>query len=187
MSTAGLAEPAVAPIRMPAAAWSATALIALIVTGLTAWRLQGDTAVFACCYFAAVGVVLTAIDIAVMRLPDFLTLPSYPVMLVALAWVALGVGDGRPLQRAIEAAIAMLGLFMLLHLSVGAGLGDVKLAGLIGLLLGYFGWIVLFHGLFAASLLSMLWAAARRARGGRGGTIPLGPALVAGTLTVLLI
>jgi leader peptidase (prepilin peptidase)/N-methyltransferase len=72
-------------VRLPMVAWLATALVAVAATTACALRLNENPAVFACCYFAAVGTVLSAIDIAVMRLPDALTLPSYPVLLIALA------------------------------------------------------------------------------------------------------
>jgi leader peptidase (prepilin peptidase)/N-methyltransferase len=144
-------------------AWLATALVAVAATTACALRLNENPAVFACCYFAAVGTVLSAIDIAVMRLPDALTLPSYPVLLIALAWSSSTTGDTRSLYRGVEAAIIVLVVFVTQHLAAGVGLGDVKLAGLVGLLLGYLGWIVLFRGLFIACLIGAGWAAGHRA------------------------
>ena len=155
-----MATSAPRPVRLPAAAWAATEMVAVAATALCALRLNESPAVFACCYFAAIGTVLSAIDIAVMRLPDALTLPSYPVLLVALAWSSSTTNDTQRLYRGVEAAVIVLAAFAMQHLAAGVGLGDVKLAGLVGLLLGYLGWIVLFRGLFAACLIGAVWAAA---------------------------
>ncbi|WP_194891967.1 prepilin peptidase [Catenulispora pinisilvae] len=174
------------PIRMTTWAWIATGVIAATASIVCAMRIYPDPAMPACCYFAAVGTVLSAIDVAVMRLPDFLTLPSYPALLLALAWASSTADDTQPLFRGVEAAVVVLAAFAVQHLTIGVGLGDVKLAGLIGLLLGYFGWTVLFQGLFVGCTIGALWAAALRLRGSRDGYVPLGPALVVGTLVAVL-
>ena len=62
------------------------------------------------------------------------------------------------------------------------GFGDVKLLGLLGLLLGWFGWGVLlagvFLGLLAGAVLSLVLLAARRA--GWRTALPFGPPLLTG-------
>lgn len=63
----------------------------------------------------------------------------------------------------------------------------MKLAGLVGMLLGYFGWTVLFQGLFVTSMIGAGWAAVLRWRRGERGYIPFGPALVAGALLAVLL
>lgn len=162
------------------------ALIATLVTTLCAVRLRTDPAVYACCYFSAVGSVLGVIDIAIMRLPDIITLPSYPVLLVMLAAATAGGNDEASLQRSIEAAVVLLTAFAVLCLVSDTGLGDLKLAGLVGLVLGYFGWHKVFHGLLLGFTLGACWVAGRRLRGATTRRLPLGPFLVAGALAVLL-
>lgn len=174
------------PIRRTFGAWAATASLAAVITLVCAMRMPSDPAVIACCYFSAAGTVMSAIDIRVARLPDLLTLPSYPVMFLALAWASSVTGDVRPLYRGIEAAAILLAVFLIQNLTVGVGLGDVKLAGLIGMLLGYFGWTTLFQGLFLASMIGAGWAVVKRLRGGGDGYIPFGPALIAGALFSVL-
>src|SRR5699024_1412836 len=91
----------------------------------------------------AVGLaLLVTADLAVHRLPDRLTLPT-AVWLVC-CWLALCVA-GAPwtsLGRALLAGAALGVGFLLLCLLTpgGIGLGDAKLAAVLGLLLGWFGW-----------------------------------------------
>ncbi|MEY9889255.1 leader peptidase (prepilin peptidase)/N-methyltransferase [Catenulispora sp. MAP5-51] len=167
-------------------AWAATVSLAAVITLVCAMRMASDPAVFACCYFSAAGTVMSVMDIKVMRLPDFMTLPSYPVMLVALAWASSQIGEARSLYRAAGAAAILLALFGVLHLTAGVGLGDVKLVGLIGMLLGFQGWTVVLRGLFLACMIAAGWAAAMRVQARRDAHIPMGPALVAGTLLALM-
>jgi leader peptidase (prepilin peptidase)/N-methyltransferase len=71
----------------------------------------------------------------------------------------------------------------------GLGFGDVKLLGLLGLLLGWAGWGVLltgvFLGLVVGALVSLMLLATRRA--GWRTAIPFGPPLLAGAVGALLL
>jgi leader peptidase (prepilin peptidase)/N-methyltransferase len=138
-------------------------------------------------WLAAVGVTLAVIDLDCLRLPDRLTLPSYPVGLVLLALPA----DWPALLRAVLAAVAAGGAALLLALiapSGGFGLGDVKLLGLLGLFLGWLGWGVLVVGVFAGFVLGALVAlgmlASRRA--GLRDHLAFGPWLIAGALVAVV-
>ncbi len=69
----------------------------------------------------------------------------------------------------------------------GLGFGDVKLLGLLGLLLGWLGWGVLltgvFLGLLTGAVVSLGLLATRRA--GWRTAIPFGPPLLAGAVVAL--
>ena len=71
----------------------------------------------------------------------------------------------------------------------GMGFGDVKLAGVLGLYLGYLGWSHVFAGTFAAFLLGGLWSLgiliARR--GTLRSAIPFGPFMLAGAAAAMLL
>jgi leader peptidase (prepilin peptidase)/N-methyltransferase len=137
-------------------------------------------------YLAAIGVALAMIDFDHHRLPDVLTLPSYPVGLALLAIPAL-TGDGHtPYLRAVVGLAALFGFYALLWVVYpsGMGLGDVKLAGVLGLYLGWLGWEQLAVGAFAAFLFGgvvgigvILFAG-----GGRKTKVPFGPFMLLGTL-----
>lgn len=143
-------------------------------------------------YLVLVCVALAAVDIEEHRLPDVLTLPSYPIALALLGLAAAFDEDGR--QHFLTALIGMVGLwlvYLLLHLinPAGMGWGDVKLAGVLGAYLGWFGldaWItgtflgVMSGGLFAVTLLALQKVTAKT-------PIPFGPFLIGGALASLLL
>lgn len=137
-------------------------------------------------YLAAVAVALALIDLDHHRLPDALVLPSYLVgaALLALAsWNPGGASDWAALLRAAIGGAALLVFYFAAALAypAGMGLGDVKLAGVLGLYLAWFGWGAFAVGAFGAFLLGGLFSvgliAARRA--GRKSGIPFGPWMLA--------
>jgi leader peptidase (prepilin peptidase)/N-methyltransferase len=69
----------------------------------------------------------------------------------------------------------------------GMGMGDVKLAGLVGGVLAYMSWAALVIGAFAGFLLGALVGGALLAtrRAGRKTAIPFGPFMIAGALLAL--
>lgn len=142
-------------------------------------------------YFAAVSVALAIIDVRIHRLPDRIVLPSYVVAGVLLTAGAAVLGDGGALVRAGCGMLAMFVFYLVLRLVSPAGMGggDVKLAGLIGLFLGWIGWAALIVGALAGFVLGGLWATAlvvgRRA--GRRTAIPFGPWMILGGWVGILI
>jgi leader peptidase (prepilin peptidase)/N-methyltransferase len=123
------------------------------------------------------------IDLDVRRLPNRIVLPSYPVG--ALLLVAAG-GDRPALLRGLAAmAVLFAGYFALASVRPGGlGFGDVKLAGLLGLYLGWLGWAQVWLGTLTGFLLGGLAGAALLAarRASRGSALPFGPAMLAGAL-----
>jgi leader peptidase (prepilin peptidase)/N-methyltransferase len=128
--------------------------------------------------------LLVVIDLAVYRLPDIITGPMYPILLVALTVQVAVDGDWSRLGRAAAGgAVLALGYFVLAVLvPFGLGLGDVKLAGLLGAFLGWVGWQSVFVGTLAAFALNAMVAAVllvtRRVT--RKGATAFGPWMVAG-------
>lgn len=138
-------------------------------------------------YLVAVGVALALIDLDVHRLPDAIVLPSYPVavLLLLLADLVPGDGlDGGAWLRALVGAVALFAFYFLLLVvwPGGMGLGDVKLAGLLGLYLGWFGWGAVLVGAFGAFVLGGVFAVVLLATGRakRGSGVPFGPWMIAG-------
>ncbi len=141
-------------------------------------------------YLAAISIALAAIDLDVHRLPNTIVLPAYLVGGVALTVAAGATGDLESLARAAAGAGMLFAFYLVLALIAprGMGMGDVKLAGVLGLFLGWFGWDALTVGALAAFLLGGLYGVililARRARRTTG--IPFGPWMLAGAWVGIL-
>jgi leader peptidase (prepilin peptidase) / N-methyltransferase len=137
-------------------------------------------------HLAAISVALSAIDLDVKRLPNAIVLPSYPVAALLLLVPAIADGRWDGYARALLGMAVLFALYLLLALlhPAGMGFGDVKLAGVLGLYLGWLGWSQLLAGAFLGFLLGGLVGGAlmmlRRAT--RKSAIPFGPFMVAGAL-----
>ena len=130
---------------------------------------------------------LALIDIDTKRLPNAIVLPSYPVALVLLALASWNPGGASDWSAFVRALIGGAALFLVYFVTVlvypaGMGFGDVKLAGVLGLYLGWFGWGALFTGWFAAFLLGGLFSVGLllAGRAGRKSGIPFGPWMLLG-------
>lgn len=141
-------------------------------------------------YLAAITVALAMIDIDVHRLPNAIVLPSYLVAGVLLVGAALLQRDPGTAVRLVLAGLALYAFYFLLALiyPAGMGFGDVKLAGVLGLYLGYLGWgeVVLggFLGFLVGGLGGVVLIVLRR--GGRKSKIPFGPYMLLGTWIAIL-
>ena len=138
-------------------------------------------------YFAAVSIALALIDLDTHRLPNAIVLPSYVVALALFTGAAALSGDWGSLLRAVAGMAALYLFYFILRVvrPGGMGGGDVKLAGVVGLYLGWIGWGALVIGAFAAFLIGgavgLALIAARRA--GRKTAIPFGPFMLVGAWT----
>jgi leader peptidase (prepilin peptidase)/N-methyltransferase len=143
-------------------------LVTALVLALLFGRFGGQPDLLAFVFLGALGVTLAAIDISVQRLPDRLVLPAYPVVIVLLGIAALIGHDGTALVRALIGGLVLVGVYLVLALlrPGGIGGGDVKLAGLIGLALGWLGWPILIAGaalgFILSAVVSLALIAARR-------------------------
>ena len=161
-----------------------------VVFVLLALRIGLEPELVAFLYLGAVGVALALIDIDVKRLPNVIVLPSYLVAGVLLAIAAVIDGAWEDLLRSVLGMAALYGFYFLLALVYpkGMGFGDVKLAGLLGLYLGWLGWAEVVTGGFLGFLFGgvggVLLIAVRRA--GRKSMIPFGPYMLAGALVAIL-
>lgn len=168
----------------------ATELAAAAIMGLLLARFAGQPAVAAFAYLGLVGIALAEIDIAVRRLPDRLTLPAYPALIVLLALAAVVGNDWAALVRALLGGLALAAGYLLLGLvSAGQlGGGDIKLAGLIGLTLGWLGWRTLIMGACLGFILAAVISLARLAgrRISRRSMISFGPYMLGGALLAIL-
>jgi leader peptidase (prepilin peptidase)/N-methyltransferase len=133
-------------------------------------------------FFAVVLVLLAAIDIERRIIPNRIVLPAIAIVLLAqiafypehaVEWILAAVGAG------------LFFLIPILFYPSGMGLGDVKLAVLLGAALGIEVMGALLIGLLAAAALGIV-ILIRQGRAGRKTAIPFGPFLAFGALVVLL-
>jgi leader peptidase (prepilin peptidase)/N-methyltransferase len=174
-------------------------LVAVVLTAvLSAVLLPGAVALTgprpataALVWLAGAALVLGAVDLAGHRLPDVVTYPACAVCGTALVADAALLGTWPALLRGVLAAAAAFGLAALgaAVSPEGLGFGDVKLLGLLGLVLGWVGWGVLlagvFVGLLCGALVSLLLLATRRA--GWRTALPFGPPLLLGAAVALAV
>lgn len=160
------------------------------VLALLLGRFAGQADVVAFGFFGVLGVALAAIDIAVQRLPDPLTLPAYPILITLLAGAALASHDFAALVRALLGGLALAGAYLLLALLRPGQLGggDIKLAGIAGLALGWLGWPTLIAGAALGFVLSALVGLALLAtrRVTLHSVICFGPFLFGGALLAMI-
>lgn len=134
-------------------------------------------------FFAAVLVVLAAIDIERRIIPNRIVLPATAIVLIA----HIAIEPGRALELIVAPLAAATFLFLPNLLNPSAmGMGDVKLALLLGVGLGW--------GVVGALLIGFLstipFALAMVSRAGRDAlktALPMGPFLAFGGLVVLIV
>jgi leader peptidase (prepilin peptidase)/N-methyltransferase len=131
------------------------------------------------------GAALAFIDWNTRLLPVHLVYPAYAVTIAGVLIAAVASGDYASLERAGFGFLVMGGLYLVLWFVYpsGMGYGDVRLAGALGIALGYLGWPELILGLYAGFLLGgVLGALLRVGRVVRQRHVPFGPFLLLGAL-----
>jgi leader peptidase (prepilin peptidase) / N-methyltransferase len=159
------------PRRLAAVAVAAALIVTCTATG--ALHAAALAAV------AATGIVAVWIDAYRQRLPDLMVLPAYPVVGALL----IATADPDTMLRAAACAAATALLYLAGFALGQLGFGDVKLGGLLGLVLGWAAWEAALIASVVAVLVSGLQAAAVLTGSER--RLPLGPAMLLGAAGAL--
>jgi leader peptidase (prepilin peptidase) / N-methyltransferase len=138
--------------------------------------------------FAGLMVALSVIDIRHRRIPNRLV---YPAVVIAAAVIVAGDLAGGGLD-VLDAGIGLfaygLALLIIALISKGMGMGDVKLAGLIGLVLGSIGLDLVAVAAGMGILLGGVGAiVALLAGADRKSAIPYGPYLASGAVIAVFV
>lgn len=164
-----------------------------LVGGSLGWLLGRDAVLALLWPLVPVAVLLGYVDWHTRLLPKVVVLAAtgYALAFGLVRWPV--VGDHSELLRGVIALVVVRTLFWVLWFvrRAGMGFGDVRLAGLLGLVLGYVGWSEVVVGLYAAFLgfavPFVLLALARRDRSVMRRAYPFGPFLLAGAWIGLLV
>jgi len=166
-------------VRRPLVEVATAVLFVLVVAG---WGFSWQVPAFL--LLAAAGVLLTLVDLRHRLLPDRVVVPTLAGGAALLVVAALAGGTWPALVRAVLGAAAFFTAFLVLALlsPSGLGMGDVKLAAVLGLFLGWLGWGAVLVGAVAGfvvqAVLSLGLLALRRVR--RDSELPFGPAMLLG-------
>lgn len=134
--------------------------------------------------------VVAVIDLRTRRIPNRITYPLIPALLALVALAAVATGTPWFALRALLGGLAAFAAMLALALVSprGMGMGDVKLAGFLGIGLGYLGWGEVVLGVFGGFLLGGAVAVVLillRLRG-RKDQIPFGPYLAVSTIVTVV-
>lgn len=160
------------------------------VTPGAAGTLGALAAVPAYWVFAAVLVVVSAIDLERSIIPNRVVYPALAAALPLLVVASAGDRSWSSLATAAIGGAAAFAFLLVVHLiqPAGMGFGDVRLAGVIGVYLGWLGLGQVAVGLVAGFLLAAVVGAALLLAGSAGRTtkVPFGPFMAGGAMVSLL-
>lgn len=161
-------------------------LATAILFAATAWRFGWSVYTNLALVLVAAGVALFMIDLDHRRLPFSIT-GATAVAVIVLLGVDVVLNGTDQVLTAVLSALVWFGVYggvWLITAGRGMGLGDVALAPVLGLALGWLGWgpslVGLMGGFVIGSLLGVVLLATGQARA--KSRVPHGPFLLSGAL-----
>jgi leader peptidase (prepilin peptidase) / N-methyltransferase len=164
-------------------------LVGLVVGAVIGAVLSDEPIVAAWLFLGVVGVWLAYVDAQTRLLPTRIIAPAYGVLALLILLAAAIDGDTADLVRAVLGWAVYGGFYFLMWFIYprGLGYGDVRLAGLLGLALGYLGWGQLLVGMYAGFLLGgVIGAVLALARVVDRKRYPFGPFMLVGAIVGLV-
>jgi leader peptidase (prepilin peptidase)/N-methyltransferase len=178
--------------------WLVVEVVTALVFGALGAQYGGSTVVLPLLVLGACLVATSFTDLAHLRIPDRITFPSFAATTAGVVVVSIQHSTIDAVQGAIAGAVAYFLLLFVAHMVSprGMGWGDVKLALVMGLGLGWVAWRpeetitaplrLVLQALVVGCILGVVFGLAYRAATQRRDGFPFGPALAAGCLIVLL-
>lgn len=140
--------------------------------------------------YAVCGTALSFIDAKEHRLPNRIVYPWAGTIFGLLVLVSFLLADGTELSRAVSAGLVWGLGFLLIRLihPPSVGMGDAKLAVVLGMYSGFLGWETLVFAVVLSFLLGGLVSLGLilTQRAERTSRIAFGPFLIAGTALALI-
>jgi leader peptidase (prepilin peptidase)/N-methyltransferase len=172
-------------VRYPLVELGTAALFVAAAVRLGAtWQLP------AFCVFFASLLAISVIDLDHFIIPNHVIYPTLAVTAPLLVLAAAAGGTWGDLRNAAIGGVAGFGALFVIHVISprGMGFGDVRLAGVIGMMLGWLGlrYIVLglFLGFLLAAVIGIVLIAARLKT--RKDAVPFGPFMAMGAVLAVL-
>lgn len=148
-------EPYVDIAATPGLALRAAGVGALAGAGFGA-ALGWDWALLFCLVAVPFALALSVIDLRVHLLPSILCLWAAGAIAAAVLLAGLLAWEPGNLLRSLGGAVILFFVFFLMWRFRLVGGGDVDAAGLLGLVLGWFGWAALFWGAWLSFFLGAI-------------------------------
>jgi leader peptidase (prepilin peptidase)/N-methyltransferase len=164
--------------------WRLTALTGAATATVLAVRLGPSPRLPVHLLAAVPALLLALIDLRCLRLPDRLV--AILALTAGLPLAALAPSKVGTALLAFVGVLAAYGIIASLP-GGGLGLGDVKLAAVLGLILGFAGWPAVIVGVLTPHLINgpIALFLLVTGRASRRRPLPFGPALLAGALVAL--
>jgi leader peptidase (prepilin peptidase)/N-methyltransferase len=143
-------------------------------------------------------VIVSVIDLQLQRIPDRITFPTFALSVPAIVLVSVHEDTTDAITAAAIGAVAYFAFLFVTHMiyPAGMGFGDVKLAAVMGLYLGWLGWTpdmpvggplqLVFYALMLGCVLGVVFGIAVQVATKERGAFPFGPALALGCYVVVL-
>ena len=162
-----------------------------VVFALLGARFGADWALPAFLVLAAGLIAQSGIDLDTNLLPNRVVYPTLFATAALLLVAGLVDGGTRGLAEAAAGGLIAFAVLYLIHFvsPKGMGFGDVRLAGLVGMAMGWVELPLVGVGLFFAFLLASVVGVTLMAlkRKGRKDRVPFGPFLAAGAVLAVLV
>jgi leader peptidase (prepilin peptidase)/N-methyltransferase len=161
---------------------------------LAIWRIGLRPELPAVLAFIFGGMLLAVIDWRIQRLPTQLVYYTLAGVAGGLVFASLVEWDWVPLATAVAGGVLLANAFFFVWYFTRKftgmqllGFGDVRLAAVLGMLLGWYGLEYVVYGALVGHLLALAIAVAKSVSARRVLVrYPFGPPLIAGTLAVVL-
>jgi leader peptidase (prepilin peptidase)/N-methyltransferase len=176
----------------PGLGWR-SAIAAALVGGLVGGATGPDWSLLWLVPLVPIGVALSVIDWHTKLLPRVIVLPATLAAIVLVVAVGLVTGERDALVRALVAMVVVRSFYWVLWSvlpGVGMGFGDVRLAAIVGLVLGWLGWgavaIGVWVGMAVFGLPGLVLAIVRWDRTLLKKPFPFGPFMLIGAVVGLV-
>jgi leader peptidase (prepilin peptidase)/N-methyltransferase len=164
-------------------------IVGALLGALTANTFDFTLQLFAYGLMIAMALEQTLVDFHTHRLARGVTMRAALAGGLLLTLAAINIGETARIATMFGAFIATLVFFLVLSFMSkgGIGSGDVRLAPVLAMFLGWMGWSHVYIGLASGFVLGGIWALALLITGkaNRSSHIPFGPFLCVGAVATL--